>query len=822
MVSHSIAGCGARVHSACAAPLCVMPVALESGLSLLRTRLLRRPSYAAALAVCIGLTSTIAGVAGTTVRWTVGGATPFPEPGYLYVVSRVTPFGASDTDYREYERWREATSAFVALGAIKTTESTLRVDDRRSTRVVVASVTPDWLGALALAPIAGRLLQDNDQDEGAPPTALLTAAAARAWFGRSQDALERHIRLSTSTSGEAVYRIVGVVPDETVVRHVPAFSVMTVARPGQRDGGAVYKVLGRLRPGVSPATAAGQINGVMAEAHRTGIGWPGEVQVHPLRDVESEPYLPGLRVVLLGATMAWVTGVLAASSLTRAWRRHLAKEVMVRRANGAGRRHLVTEELTTASALGLLSTVTCLGASTLLAGILEATALSGLSAHQLSGVELREAVLSVWALTGLCAAIAVHDVHRRCADSDAVGATTREQSGPFSALIPLCALLTASSAMLAVGATAVSDLVKAELAPLGFDVDDVVGVYVPLPGKVFEEPGRYRGLLMTLLDGARAVTGVEHAALARSLPGDRRDKGFFLPPDGTRVWVSHREVSPSYFELLRIPLREGRGLSADDGFEEILVNEALVTRYFAATQVVGMQLPTLSRLATDDSRVSLIPVPRRVIVGVVGDTWEGQRSMRARPTFYRNILTEEEPLPQIWVLVRTKSAAAPVLASLGEMVRAADPQLAAEPMVLADHMASLRADSRFFLGYVGAIAALCLMVSSGITVLTVMVLLNSRTREACIRMVLGGRTGRVVIALTWRLAAVSAVALLAGTLAGVRITHTLAWVLAEPDSPDRSAVCIAAVGLGLSVALALCAAAVRLRNVDLAGGLRDL
>jgi hypothetical protein len=69
-------------------------------------------------------------------------------------------------------------------------------------------VVPEYFATFGLAPVRGRLLSDEDR-EGAPPVVLLSASAARGFWG-GDDPIGKRVRLEAT--GPA-FTVVGIVPD---------------------------------------------------------------------------------------------------------------------------------------------------------------------------------------------------------------------------------------------------------------------------------------------------------------------------------------------------------------------------------------------------------------------------------------------------------------------------------------------------------------------------------------------------------------------------------------------------------------------------------
>ena len=133
-----------------------------------------------------------------------------------------------------------------------------------------------------------------------------------------------------------------------------------------------------------------------------------------------------------------------------------------------------------------------------------------------------------------------------------------------------------------------------------------------------------------------AVPGVESAAAISQLPlGDPASgqrftiEGRDFAPD-ERPQMQYRAVSPSYFDTLRIPVRQGRGLSEDDrdgGAMVVVVNEAMARRFWPNEDPIGRRI----HWATGYPQFDTAP---NTIVGVVADIKSSGLDKPEKPAVY--------------------------------------------------------------------------------------------------------------------------------------------------------------------------------------------
>jgi hypothetical protein len=138
------------------------------------------------------------------------------------------------------------------------------------------------------------------------------------------------------------------------------------------------------------------------------------------------------------------------------------------------------------------------------------------------------------------------------------------------------------------------------------------------------DPASPRAFVSALLSRLKAEPGVESAAVAMGLPftSDRnaiigfRHEGQAEPESASMPTASMRVVSPEYFQMMRIPIRNGRPFDSRDTAtspEAVLINEQAAQRFFPGQNPVGQQIRVSASLARGARNGP------KTIVGVVGD-----------------------------------------------------------------------------------------------------------------------------------------------------------------------------------------------------------
>lgn len=274
------------------------------------------------------------------------------------------------------------------------------------------------------------------------------------------------------------------------------------------------------------------------------------------------------------------------------------------------------------------------------------------------------------------------------------------------------------------------------------------------------DPGfRSEGIVtMEVAPSARRFGSAEevvqfHARVAeriRSLPGVRNVSATSIAPfdggigsnsfgiesrpiqDGERTPEGlRRNVRPGFFELLDVPLLEGRELSVSDGASDPLV--AVVSASMAEAYWPGRS-PVGDAILRSDRRIE--------IVGVVGDVTRADLTAEPEPTFY--VPFAQEPVPALDVLVQVDAFTPTLAESLRQAVWAEDPTLPIPALdLLSDRVRRSMFAERFrslLAGFFALTAAL--LVALGLFGVAVQGVLR-RTKEIGVRMALGATSSGV-------------------------------------------------------------------------------
>jgi len=334
---------------------------------------------------------------------------------------------------------------------------------------------------------------------------------------------------------------------------------------------------------------------------------------------------------------------------------------------------------------------------------------------------------------------------------------------------------------------------------LGLQPDRLATVRVTAPAS-YARNEQLVALQHQLLERVRALPAVASAGLSSTPPlvggNTMWIRVMGRPYHGEHNDVHYREVTSGYFTALGARLLRGRSISEQDDPSHppvVVVNEALVRKYFPGEEAVGQQLqyaPT-SRQAPME------------IVGVIADIKESAIDTETPPTMY--VAFAQDPTNNFALAVRTAEPPDVLLPTLTAAVRGLDPALTVSvPRTMTESVEGSQAAylRRAAAWLVGAFAAAAWLISIVGLYGVIAYSVSQRTREIGVRMALGAQQSRVSGLIVREAVTLAVAGIVIGLIAAVASTRLLAGLLFGVAGWDPATLAGVAAVLGLSSVLA--------------------
>ncbi len=361
---------------------------------------------------------------------------------------------------------------------------------------------------------------------------------------------------------------------------------------------------------------------------------------------------------------------------------------------------------------------------------------------------------------------------------------------------------TALTLVLLVGAgLLIRTMINIANAPSGYDTSRILTMSVT--SVQMSEADSHR----RALERIQALPGVEHAAYAWGVPLTGNNWPMRVIIEGQPVPASAREatelplrsITSGYFEMLGLPLIEGRDFRSnddDDAPPVAIVNQAFADRYFPDTATLGKKVWLLGP-----------DKPHNTIVGVVANGRTDDLTRHAAPEIYGSFWQYSAYSKHL--LIRTKAEPLSMASAVRSALRAVNPHAAVEHIKTFDQIRDDSLAGRTFAMQllVGFSMVGCLLTLVGIYgVLSLSV--ASRRHEIAIRTAIGAERRDIrtlILSDGLRLIAGGVAAGLAGALVFSRVLRSFLYEV-EPNDP---ATLIAVAMLFIGVALLACWAPTR-------------
>lgn len=523
----------------------------------------------------------------------------------------------------EVEIWRRQTQIFERIEA--SGSRGVVIDGDEPQRANAGELSAGMLEFLGVSPMLGRSFGPEESVAGSDGVVLISEAIWKTRFGGDPAVLGRTLSLDHKP-----HVIVGVLPGD--FRFPDPSARIWLPLPAARTPGkpetSFVNPMARLNAGLSLEDAQRAIDAVSAQLERDQPrkdGWA--TRVTPLDHVRVDGETHTRLLVLLGVVgfVLLIASVNVANLfLTRLVSRQ--RENAVRAAIGASWMRLTRQFVVEGLVVAVLGAIVAFVAASWAVEGLGWISTSILKWPTVFDPEMNRRVLmfmvALTGLTGIASAgvPAFNLARRNLHASFLVGSRVVGFSPRHHRISQVLALVeVAMTFVLLVGAGLLANsFVRMVSVDPGFNTRNLLYVKLDLPEQRYSTPASYEAANREIVENIRGLPGVRDVIAtgpvppARMLEGSLVVEGDPTPPARGFYSASSTLVSPDHFQVLGIPIHEGRSFSRDDlsGQPVAIVDRDTATRYWPAGSAVGRRIKASP---TDEWRT---------IVGVVGRVLE--------------------------------------------------------------------------------------------------------------------------------------------------------------------------------------------------------
>ncbi len=746
---------------------------------------------------------------------------PVPNADRLVVLLEELPGGGdSPPSWLDQRDLREQNHVFESLGAFAYNSSFLLRAGDETSRVLGGKVTPDYFTTLGVTPIAGRLFDASEMEEGRDNVVLMREDYWRANLNADPAILQRQIEVDGRKCS-----VVGILPAwfrypwENGVIWAPL--APTKAQRTQR-GWHGFPMIGRLKPGVTLDRARADINTIM---HRLAKQYPDEDRdrgglLFPLRDWFTFRTASPLLVLQCAALAIFLMTCANVSSLLLARYSTRRREFALRAALGASRWRQLRQHLTESIVLAGFG---CLcGIAVAYAGVRLLLLLYNNTLPRTFeiGIDFRLILFTVG--TTMAGAIAfglttaLHERSRELnsalAEGGRTGASRKSvalRQGLVIAQVMFALILLAGAGEL------IRSFQKLSQAKVGIDTSHLLTMTVQLPDTQYTTVEPIANFFQTAVDRIQALPGVESVASINMLPvqsagynGDVEVAG--LPPHSSSFFAEFRWVTGDYFKTMRIPLVRGRGFLPEEMAgkrKAVVINEAMVRALWDKRDPLGSTILREGGLT---------------VVGVVGDVRQSGLGEKPRPEMYMPASILEEPITTHAIAVRSQLPMDQLAPLIRREIRGIDPQSGVYRVkMMQDVVTDSVAYARITASLLSLFACLALVLA-GFGLYGVMsYLVAERRREFAIRAAIGAKPARLVSMVFRQSLTMVAIGMVLGIAGGQAVSRSLPSLLYGVRQLEPATLAAAIAVLAASAIVAVAIPALRTVGMDPVQALRQ-
>jgi predicted permease len=717
---------------------------------------------------------------------------PFRDPERLVWVAQSRGGGLSAVtlrtsnlrDYRELNRSFESLTGYFAFFDYG---SYTLIDAGEPQRLVGLGIAQDFLDVLGVQPQLGRGFVDEESVWQGRPAAILTHEFWVRRFAAKPDIVGRSITLNGTPT-----EVVGVLPATfdfastfTPASHVDFLTPFPISDETDRWGNTLA-IIGRLRPGITLASAQADLDRINEQLRRNDPNrWGLGAVVTGLREHIAGEYRPAMLLLVAAACGVLLVACANLSNLLLARGRGRGKEMAVRSTLGANRlrllRQLSIESLILALAGGIVGVSIAWGVTTAIART-NAVSIPLLRTVSVDGTVLVFATavtLLAGFLVGIAPVLQVVTGREAAAMRDASrGSTEGRRSAAIRDVLVVSEV--AAACVLLVGSGLLMRSFMSVLdVDLGFEPAGAVAWRVDTTLQ-FDSASAFAAYYDNLVARVKALPGVEDAGLTDTPPLGR-NRGWGIAAKGVvyennrRPGAFPRIVDSGYLQTMRIPLVAGRFFTQFDDAKSgnvVILNRTAADNLFPGQDPIGRT-------------VIINGGPEYEVVGVVSDVRHQALEQQAGNEMYLPYAQSWDGITAFTLMVRSALPLPTLARSVRTVLHQVDPGMPAEDFekleAVVDHAVSPR---RFVLMILAGFAGTALLLAALGIYAVLSYSVSQRVPEIGIRMALGESAMRVrwrVVGRTMMLAGMGVVIGAAVSFAVSRLIQSMLFGVQPAD-----------------------------------------
>ncbi len=734
------------------------------------------------------------------------------------------------TSYPDFRDFRDHLKLVSGL-ALSTPSAFSVGEEERSERVWGELVSGNYFSVLGVTPMLGRVFAPSEygDKQGGYPVAVIGENLWNRLYNKDPRVLGKTIRVNRQ-----LLTIVGVVPATfrgsmsglsfelwVPIVMAPQLNAMPDWMLRDRQSRIAFAIA-RLQPGVSHEQAQAEATSIaqkLGQDHpntNRGIGAAVLPLVEGHFGAQSTLGAPlKILMAVCGVVLLIVCANVANLLLARASSRQ--KEFGLRLALGAGRGRIVRQLLTESLILAGLSAVGGIPlASWMSQSLYYLVPRSGFPVAldvQMNGTVLFFTIL-------LCVAASVISGVAPSLQTARVDVNTTLQEGGRSgsdgarshrirALLVISEVAMALVAIIGAGLFARSFQLARHIDP-GFDPRGVLvsHLYLSTAGYNVQDRVNFCARLRERLESEPGIQAVSYAdyipmGFADGSWEDLQIEGY-VPAVNENMKIYRTVVSPGYFDVMRIPMFEGRDFRETDDRKSqpaMIVNQKFAKRFFGGRDPIGRKVHGWGQWFT--------------IVGLVKDTKFNKPNEDQRALFYvpfRQVYREDLGIA---FYARTKGDPNSAVSAMRREVHAMDPNVGVfDATPLTEYITASLFAQKIAASLLGALGAIALVLAA-VGLYSVMAYsITQRTKEIGIRMALGAKPGDVLSSVVRYAMGMVAAGIVAGLVIGAALSRLASQLLVNVSATDPFIFTGAAVFLAVVALTAAWIPALRATRID--------